>query len=196
MYSKSLVDGKEEPLTGGDAMVVDTWTPDGQSVVVRTVGRAVYTVSVHGDRTPHLLVDTPYTEDKLHISPDGRWVAFNSDESGRFEVYVASFPKFTSKQQLSVHGGVQPQWRADGRELFYLAPDGTLMSVGVEPGGEFVARAPATLFRTSADPNANRPQYAVTADGQRFLALDAGESRAYTFTFLLNLIRPGDTIPK
>ncbi len=136
VYSKSLVDGKEEPLTRGDAMVVDTWTPDGQSVVVRTVGRAVYTVSVHGDRTPHLLVDTPYTEDELHLSPDGRWVAFNSDESGRFEVYVASFPGFTSKQQLSVHGGVQPQWRADGRELFYLAPDGTLMSVGVKPGGE------------------------------------------------------------
>jgi eukaryotic-like serine/threonine-protein kinase len=196
VYSKSLVDGKEEPLTRGDAMVVDTWTPDGQSVVVRTVGRAVYTVSVHGDRTPHLLVDTPYTEDELHISPDGRWVAFNSDESGRFEVYVASFPEFTSKQQLSVHGGVQPQWRADGRELFYLAPDGTLMSVGVKPGGELVARVPATLFRTSADPTANRPQYAVTADGQRFLALDAGESRAQTFPFLLNLIRPGETTGK
>ena len=125
-----------------------------------------------------------------------RWVAFNSDESGRFEVYVASFSEFTSKQQLSAHGGVQPQWRADGRELFCPAPDGTVMSVGVEPGGEFVARAPATLFRTSADPTAGHPQYAVTADGQRFLALDAGESRAHTFSFLLNLIRPGDTIPK
>ena len=196
VYSKSLVDGKEEPLTEGDAAVVDTWTPDGQSVVVRTVGKAVYTVFVHGDRTPHLLVDTPYTEDELHISPDGRWVAFNSDESGRFEVYVASFPQFTFKRQLSVHGGVQPQWRADGRELFYLAPDGTLMSVGVAPGGEFVARAPARLFRTSADPTPNRPQYAVTADGKRFLALEAGESRAHTFRFLLNLIQPGETTRK
>ena len=114
-------------------------------------------MSVHGDRTPRLLVDTPYTEDELHISPDGRWVAFNSDESGRLEVNVASFPDFTSKQQVAGRGGVQPQWRADGRELFYLAPDSTLMSVGVEPGGEFVARAPATLFRTSADPTPNRP---------------------------------------
>jgi hypothetical protein len=109
---------------------------------------------------------------------------------------VASFPEFTSKEQLSVHGGVQPQRRADARALFYLAPDGTLMSVGVEPGGEFVARAPATLFRTSANPTPNHPQYAATADGQRFLALDTGESRAYTFTFLLNLIRPGNTTPK
>ena len=103
---KTLVDGKEEPLTNGDPMVVDTWTPDGQSVVVRTVGRAVYTASVHGDHTPRLLVDTPsYMEDELHLSQDGRWVAFNSDESGRWEVYVASFPGFTSKQQLSGAGG-------------------------------------------------------------------------------------------
>ena len=107
--------------------------PTASSVVVRTVGRAVHTVSVHGDRTPRLLVDTPYTEDELDISPNGRWVAFNSDESGRFEVNVASFPDFTSKQQVAGRGGVQPQWRADGRELFYLAPDSTLMSVGVEP---------------------------------------------------------------
>ena len=147
VYVKNLVDGKEEPLTRGDPMVVDTWTPDGQSVVVRTVGRAVYTVSVHGDHTPRLLVDTPYTEDELHLSPDGRWVAFNSDESGRWEVYVASFPGFTSKQQLSGQGGVQPQWRADGRELFYLALDGTMMSVGVEPGRELVARRPRHCSR-------------------------------------------------
>ena len=93
VYVKNLVDGKEEPLTRGDPMVVDTWTPDGQSVVVRTVGRAVYTVSVHGDHTPRLLVDTPYTEDELHLSPDGRWVAFNSDESGRWEVYVGVVPR-------------------------------------------------------------------------------------------------------
>jgi eukaryotic-like serine/threonine-protein kinase len=194
VYSKSLVDGNEEPLTGGDAMVVDTWTPDGQSVVVRTVGRAVYTVSVHGDRMPHLLVDTPYTEDELHLSPDGRWVAFNSDESGRWEVYVASFPGFTSKQQLSARGGVQPQWRADGREHFYLAPDGTMMSVGVEPGRELVARAPSALFPTRMDPNPGLPQYGVTADGKRFLALEGGEGLGHTSTFLMNMFRPGDTI--
>jgi Tol biopolymer transport system component len=195
VYVKNLVDGKEAPLTRGDQMVVDTWTPDGQSVVVRTVGRAVYTVSVHGDHTPRLLVDTPYTEDELHLSPDGRWVAFNADESGRWEVYVASFPGFTSKQQLSGQGGVQPQWRADGRELFYLALDGTMMSVGVEPGRELVARTPSPLFPTRASPSPNLPQYAVTPDGKRFLALDAGDRRS-SFTFLLNLLRPGEATAK
>jgi hypothetical protein len=177
-------------------MVVDTWTPDGQSVVVRTMGRAVYIVSVHGDHAPRPLVDTPYTEDQLQISPDGRWVAFNSDESGRWEVYAASFPEFTSKQQLSGRGGVQPQWRADGRELFYLALDGTLMSVGVEPGRELMARAPSPLFPTHVDPTPELSQYAVTPDGKRFLALDAGESGEKTFTFLLNLVRPGNIAEK
>ena len=196
VYVKTLVDGKEEPLTNGDPMVVDTWTPDGQSVVVRTMGRAVYAASVHGDHTPRLLVDTPsYTEDELHLSQDGRWVAFNSDESGRWEVYVASFPGFTSKQQLSGDGGVQPQWRADGRELFYLALDGTMMSVGVESGRELVARQPSPLFPTRVNPHAGLPQYAVTPDGNRFLALDAGDRRS-SFTFLLNLFRPGEATPR
>jgi serine/threonine protein kinase/Tol biopolymer transport system component len=195
VYVKTLVDGKEEPLTSGDPMVVDTWTPDGQSVIVRTMGRAVYAASVHGDHTPRLLVDTPYTEDELHLSPDGRWVAFNSDESGRWEVYVASFPGFTSKQQLSGQGGVQPQWRADGRELFYLALDGTMMSVGVEPDRELVARTPSPLFPTRVVPNPNLPQYAVTPDGKRFLALDAGDRRS-SFTFLLNFFRPGEATTK
>ena len=84
-------------------------------------GKAVYAMPLSGDRTPRLLVDTPFVEDEVHVSPDGRWVAFNADESGRWEVYVAAFPAFTSKRQISSGGGVQPQWRADGRELFYLA---------------------------------------------------------------------------
>ena len=148
------------------------------------------------DEVGSLLVDTPsYVEDELHLSQDGRWVAFNSDESGRWEVYVASFPGFTSKQQLSGEGGVQPQWRADGRELFYLALDGTMMSVGVEPGRELVARTPSPLFPTRVSPSANLPQYAVTPDGKRFLALDAGDRRS-SFTFLLNLFRPGEATAK
>ena len=95
-----------------------------------------------GDRTPRMLVDTPFTEDEVHVSPNGRWVAFNTDESGVWEVYVAAFPTFTAKRQVSSGGGVQPQWRADGRELFYLAPDGSIMSVPVDTGTEFTAKPP------------------------------------------------------
>jgi Tol biopolymer transport system component len=73
------------------------------------------------------LIDTPYAEDEVHVSPAGRWVAYNADEWGRWEVYVATFPGFTSKRQISRDGGVQPQWRRDGRELFYLSGDGSMM---------------------------------------------------------------------
>ena len=101
-------------------------------------------------------------------------MAFQADESGRFEIYVAAFPTFTSKRQISSGGGLQPQWRGDGRELFYLRPDGSLMSVRVDARTEFTATRPAPLFPTNISPfgGFTQPQYAVTADGQRFLGLE------------------------
>jgi hypothetical protein len=100
-------------------------------------------------------------------------------------VYVAAFPAFTSKRQLSSGGGVQPQWRADGRELFYLAPDGSMMSVPVDARTDLTASPPVRLFATNMTPDSGVPKYAVTADGQRFLGLErVGGGKA--FTFLLN----------
>ena len=137
-------------------VALDQWTPDGRFIIFRTFGKAVYAMPLSGDRTPRMLVDTPYIEDEVHVSPDGRWVAFNADESGRWEVYVAAFPTFTSKRQISSGGGVQPQWRADGRELFYLGPDGSMMSVRVDARTEFTASPPARLFTTNIAPFAGR----------------------------------------
>jgi hypothetical protein len=172
------VSGKEDQLVAlEEPTAVDEWTPDGRYVIFRTRGQAVYSVSMQGDRTPRFLVDTPYTEDEVHVSPDGQWVAFNADESGRWEVYVAAFPTFTSKRQVSNGGGVQPQWRRDGRELFYLDPLGSMMSVRLDTGTELVASAPARLFPTNIQADPSTPQYAVTADGQRFLALEPVERR-------------------
>jgi hypothetical protein len=180
-----MVSGKEDQLVALDEpAVVDEWTPDGRFVIFRSLGRAVYSVSMQGDRMPRRLIDTQYTEDEVHVSPDGRWVAYN-DESGRWEVYVAAFPTFTSKRQVSNAGGVQPQWRRDGRELFYLGPDGSMMSVRLEAGTDLVPGAPATLFPTNMAPDPETPQYAVTADGQRFLGLEPVSEEA-NFTFLFN----------
>ena len=191
VFVKDLASGQEDLLVSLDERVaVDQWTPDGRFVIFRTFGKAVYAVSLNGDRTPRMLADTPFTEDEVHVSPDGRWVAFNADESGRWEVYVATFPAFTSKRQISSGGGVQPQWRADGRELFYLSTDGSLMSVRVDAATEFTAGPPARLFTTNIAPDAGAPQYGVTADGQRFLGLDRAEGISH-FTVLLNwLHRP------
>jgi hypothetical protein len=182
------VSGKEEPLgTFGEPAVIDEWTRDGRFIIFRTTGDAVYAMPLTGDRTPRLLADTPYVEDEVHVSPDGPWVAFQADESGRWEIYVAAFPTFTSKRQISSGGGFQPQWRGDGRELFYLSPDGSMMSVRVDVGADFTASRPTPLFTTNMLPSGGgtTPQYAVTADGQRFLGLErVGGAKA--FTFLLN----------
>ena len=186
LFVKDVTSGKEDPLVPFDGpALVDQWTPDGRFIIFRSFGKAVYSVSVQGDRTPRMLADTPFIEDEVHVSPGGRWVAYNANESGRWEVYVAAFPTFTSKRQISSGGGVEPQWRADGRELFYLAPDSSMMSVRVEARPEFTASPPTRLFATNIAPDPNVPRYAVTADGRRFLGLErTGEDQS--FTFLLN----------
>jgi hypothetical protein len=83
---------------------------------------------VDGDAS-RLLLEIPYILDEVHVSPDGGLVAYNANESGRWEVYVARFPEFNSKRQVSRDGGVQPQWSGDGRELFYFAGDGSMRLV-------------------------------------------------------------------
>src|SRR4029453_18050918 len=106
----------------------------------------------------------------------------NANESGRWEVYVAAFPAFTSKRQISDGGGVEPQWRGDGRELFYLASDGSMMSVRVDTRSGLTVTAPSRLFATKFATNPNVAQYAVTADGQRFLGIErAASSNSFTF---------------
>ncbi len=191
VFVKDVHSGAEEPLlVWKEPLVVDQWTPDGQFIICRNVGRAVWAVPVSGDRKPRMLIDTPYVEDEVHVSPDGRWVAYNTDEAGRWEVFVASFPGFTAKRQISRDGGVQPQWSGDGRELFYLASDGSMMSVRVTEGPEFVNSPPSRLFAARIQPNPHQPQYAVTADARRFLALEQAEGERHTLTFLLNGLNP------
>jgi hypothetical protein len=140
-----------------------------------------------GERKAELVADTPYVEDQSQASPDGRWIAFNSDESGRWEVYVARFPGLTERRQVSIAGGVQPRWRRDGRELFYLSLDGSVMTAefnGDAAGG--LIGAPRTLFATHLSPSPNVPQYDVTPDGERFLVLEPARSGGEPVTFVLN----------
>jgi Tol biopolymer transport system component len=170
-----------------EGIAVDDWTRDGRYLVVRTFGQALYLVPTAGDRVAQLMADTPYVEDQSQVSPDGRWIAFNSDESGRWEVYVARFPDVTDRRQVSSAGGVQPRWRRDSGELYYLSLDGVVMAAAVEAGGrENRLGAPRALFRTQVSPSPNVPQYDVTADGQRFLVLEPARSGGEPVTFVLN----------
>jgi hypothetical protein len=114
-----------------------------------------------------------------NFSPDGRLVAYTSNESGRFEVYVETVPQSDHKWSVSAGGGYEPRWRADGREVYYLSEDRKLVAVGVDPGPSF--GIPQALFQTQVPVGviANRTHYVPSRDGQRFLinmALDAAPS--------------------
>ena len=186
-YVKDLETGKEERVFDpAESVVLDDWTPDGL-LVLRTYGLAIFSLAL-ADRKLRQLADTSSTEDQLQVSPDNRWIAFNSDESGTaWEVYVARFPGFTEKRQLSVAGGVQPRWRGDGRELFYLSPDGTMMAVPFNPDGTPPKGAARALFKTSLNPPSfQQSEYDVSADGERLLILEPASTRPQVFTFLLN----------
>jgi Tol biopolymer transport system component len=151
---KDLFTGAEEPLAGVPFFPrVDEWTPDGRFVIFRD-GRAIRALALSGDRTPRIILDTPWAgEDQSRVSPDGRWIAFNSNESGRWEVYVARFPDFTDKRPISNDGGVQPLWRRDGRELFYLNPVGQVMAVAIQANAPADFGVPRTLFSTGLNPS-------------------------------------------
>jgi hypothetical protein len=104
------------------------------------------------------------------FSPDGRRLAYVAGEGVRREVFVSPFPQSSARWQVSTRGGLQPVWRGDGRELFYLEPNGNLMSVDVQPAGTFAAGPPRLLFRTGVDdPSPFLTDYRVTDDGERFL---------------------------
>jgi serine/threonine protein kinase/Tol biopolymer transport system component len=139
-----------------------------------------------GERKPYPFLQTEFNETHSQFSPDGRFVAYVSDESGRAEVYVQTFPASGGKWQMSTAGGDQPQWRRDGRELFYLAPDKTLMAVPIAAGNSLEPGTPATLFATqvpSTGLTGDRNHFIVTADGQRFLVnnvIDAGNKQPIT----------------
>lgn len=186
LYKKDLVTGAEELLANA-RFVIDEWTSDGRLLIVRTIGAgAVHSIAMDGDREPRLLADTPFDEDQLHVSPDGKWIAFNTDETGRWEVFLARFPDFALKRQISNGGGVQPIWKPDGRELFYLSPEGTVMSVEVRPGEMPQPGVPRVLFETKLTPAPGLGQYAVSANGQRFLVAEPVTNDYQTITFMLN----------
>jgi WD40-like Beta Propeller Repeat len=121
-----------------------------------------------GGKKPYPLVTDPSIQMAARFSPDGRWIAYQSDQLGRYEVFVKSFPPSDAKTQISTEGGSLPRWRRDGKELFYLAPDGKLMSVQIASDGQ--PSVPQQLFQTGLTRLYPRLRsYSVTENGDRFL---------------------------
>ena len=140
-----------------------------------------------GDQKPFPFLQSEANEAAATLSPDQRWMAYCSDESGRYEIYVQSFPTGGGKRQISRDGGIAPIWRADGKELFYYGADGKLMAVSVNSAATFEVGTPAQLFEFRASGNLITPYYSVIRDGQHFLLATTQESEsAAPLTVVLN----------
>jgi Tol biopolymer transport system component len=138
------------------------------------------------ERKPIPFLRGDFNESQPQFSPDGRWVAYVSDESGSQQVYVRSFLAVGGQRQISTDGGTQPRWRRDGKELFYLARDRKLMAVMVKTGATLEADLPRVLFQTELNVNALRQSYAVSANGQRFLLNTPSEVRPSSIIVVVN----------
>jgi Tol biopolymer transport system component len=161
------------------------WSADGRYVLG---GRAV--LPVDGERRP---VPLPPGTLSPRVSPDGRWLAYQSAESGALEIYVQSFPallagRSAGKWRVSAAGGIQPEWRRDGREIFYLTPNSTLMAVSVQVrGAAFEHGVPTPLFPLRLEAVDRRAHYQPTANGQRFLVVQPIEqASSNTITVVVN----------
>jgi Tol biopolymer transport system component len=174
IWVKSINGGTEEPLLeSADWRTPEDWSRDGRFLsfnVIPVSGRRnlqVWFADLASGRKCTAFQTSALYQQNSRISPDGRWLAFDSDESGRSEVYVVPFPSGTGKWQVSAAGGTIPRWRGDGRELYFLSVDNKIMAAAVNADKTFHAGSPASLF--AIHPNLNSAVFEVTSDGQRFL---------------------------
>jgi protease II len=126
------------------------------------------------ERVAKPLIQAKWTVRNAQFSPDGRWMAYASNETGSTEIYVSSFPSSGGKWQVSTAGGQEPRWRQDGKELFYVSADGKMMTVAVTLGASFKAESPVALFQTHRRKPISAQDvfsYDVSGDGQRFLII-------------------------
>jgi len=178
LFEKSLGGSEERLLLPLSATSTD-WSKDGTVILTQRRdairNSSIWTLPLTPGRQPTALVDTEAEEREAQFSPDGRWFAYSSTESGQSQIYVRPFPGPGGTVMISVHGGAQPRWRADGKELFFIALDGRLMVVPITlPAGEGSPEAgtPKALFMTKiggAVQPASKAQYLVSDDGSRFL---------------------------
>ena len=165
----------------------ESWSSDGSlifySVFNKNTGYDMWALPLFGDRKPFPVLRSEHWESQAQLSPNGRLLSYTSNDTGQLQVYVTNFPSREGTRQISTSGGGDARWRRDGRELFYIAPNETLMAVPVTGALPAGLGSPVPLFKTSLAPvrTISRQQYVVARDGQRFLMVTReGEPRPIT----------------
>jgi hypothetical protein len=192
--------GNEEILLKSDeSKVPSSWSRDGRYLLYtaadpKTARSGLWVLPLEGDKKPFPVLRTEFNERSGQFSPDGRWVAYSSDESGRNEVYVQTFSpspagavsSTATKVLISTAGGTDPRWRGDGKELYYVSLDGTLMAVDVTTSPRFQAGVPKPLFRVPPSASPTSFSWDLAPDGSRFLFPAPPEQSNTPLTVVLN----------
>jgi Tol biopolymer transport system component len=182
--------GAEEQLTKIEYFNnLGSVSPDGKLAFYNVIDpknrRDIWMVPLEGERKPSVFLQTPFEEAGPKISPDGRWLAHTSNESGRIEIYVRAFPGPGGKWQISTEGGEEPLWARNGRELFYRTGD-KMMAVDVNQSRDrngavasgFSAGTPRLVFEGKYERLLNEANFDISPDGQRFLMIKPSEQQA------------------
>ena len=175
LYIKGVDSTEEKLLLGGSlSSFIESISPDGKVVLFRRLSsntqNDIYSLPVSGG-APTPIITSPFNDISPVFSPSGRWIAYSSDESGHYEVYVTPYPPDGSRVQISTEGGTQPSWRGDEKELFYVAPGDRIASVAIEQrDGAIRPGAAKVIVEIQLRPSRNdEREYDVTRDGQRFI---------------------------
>jgi Tol biopolymer transport system component len=193
LYQKATSGAAQDELLDKSAspdITVNDWSRDGRYIFETITDPKrrgdVWVLPLFGDRKPFPYLQGEYDEDFPRLSPNGRWLAYHSDETNRYEIYVQGFPNHAGKWQVSTNGGYTPVWSRDGKELFYVAADQKLMALDVKDGAEFEAGVPKPLFqpRIGPDPTGS-PWFDVSKDGL-FLIPSPVEQASTLMTVVVN----------
>lgn len=194
LYMKAISGTAQEDLLFESPTAVGTgWSRDGKFVfftpVSENTGQDIWVVANPLD--PATRKSYPFLQSAAHegygseLSPDGKWLAYSSNENGSYQIYLESFPGKDGKFQISANGGIRPVWSRDGKELFYMSPDRKLMAVQVKTSPRFELDVPKPLFDLPIQ--AVNSRFDVSPDGKRFLAaISMGDAKTKSLTVVLN----------